>query len=254
MGEPRSETLLSCRGLTKTYRMPGAEGEPDRELHVLQGVDLDIARGEMVSIVGHSGVGKSTLLHILGTLDEPTAGTIAYGDQVMGELSSAALADFRNRKIGFIFQFHHLLAEFSALDNVMLPALIAGMSRKEAQQRALPLLDAVGLAERRLHKPGELSGGEQQRVAIARALVMEPEVVFADEPTGNLDSRTSSEIHELLRELNERTKTAFVIVTHNIELAWLMGRHLLMHGGGVRELTEDEAPESFLPKRGESGL
>ena len=254
MGESQNSTLLSCRGLTKTYRMPGAESDEERVLHVLKGVDLDIERGEMVSIVGHSGVGKSTLLHILGTLDEPTAGTIAYGDQVMGELSSAALADFRNRKIGFIFQFHHLLAEFSALDNVMLPALIAGLSRKDAQQRALPLLEAVGLAERRLHKPGELSGGEQQRVAIARALVMEPEVVFADEPTGNLDSRTSGEIHELLGQLNERTQTAFVVVTHNIELAWLMGRHLLMQGGGVRELTDDEAPESFLPSRGESGL
>ncbi len=252
MDRTKNSTLLSCRGLTKTYRMPGGEGEDERVLHVLRGVDLDIARGEMVSIVGHSGVGKSTLLHILGTLDEPTAGAISYGDQVMGELSSAALADFRNRTIGFIFQFHHLLAEFSALDNVMLPALIAGVSRKEAQQRALPLLEAVGLADRRVHKPGELSGGEQQRVAIARALVMEPEVVFADEPTGNLDSRTSSEIHELLGQLNERTGTAFVVVTHNIELAWLMERHLLMQGGGVRELTDDEAPESFLPSRGES--
>jgi lipoprotein-releasing system ATP-binding protein len=250
MADATSPVLLSCRGLTKVYRMPSVERGGERELHVLRGVDLDIHRGEMVSVVGHSGVGKSTLLHILGTLDEPTAGTLAYGEEVTGSLSSRALADFRNRRIGFIFQFHHLLAEFSALDNVMLPALISGMSRTEASRRAEPLLCDVGLAERLQHKPGELSGGEQQRVAVARALVMEPEVVFADEPTGNLDGKTSSEIHALLGELNERTGTAFVVVTHNVQLAWLMGRHLLLQGGLVRELTGDETPETFLPARG----
>jgi len=251
MADAHPGVLLSCRGLTKTYRMPSGEGSEDRVLHVLQGVDLDIHCGEMVSIVGHSGVGKSTLLHILGTLDEPTGGSLSYGDLQMGDLSNRALANFRNQRIGFIFQFHHLLAEFSALDNVMLPALIAGVSRAEASRRAEPLLVDVGLADRLTHKPGELSGGEQQRVAIARALVMEPEVVFADEPTGNLDAKTSSEIHDLLGELNERTGTAFVVVTHNVQLAWLMGRHLLLQGGLVRELGDDEAPETFLPRRGE---
>ncbi len=243
------DLLLSCRGLERTYSMPSHEGEPARELHVLRGVDLDIASGEMVSIVGQSGVGKSTLLQILGTLDRPTAGAVCYGDIDVFELPEPRMAAFRNARVGFVFQFHHLLAEFSALDNVLLPALIAGESRKRAVERARPLLEDVGLAERIGHKPGELSGGEQQRVALARALVMGPDVVFADEPTGNLDTRTSDEIHSLLAELNTRTGCAFVVVTHNEKLAWLMQRHLLLSGGVVRELSGAERPEEFLPRR-----
>jgi lipoprotein-releasing system ATP-binding protein len=161
------------------------------------------------------------------------------------------MAAFRNERIGFIFQFHHLLAEFTALENAMLPALIQGRKRAEAVGRAEELLREVGLAHRLQHKPGELSGGEQQRVAVARALVMDPDVVFADEPTGNLDSRTSNEIHELLVTLNAKKGTAFVVVTHNVRLAWLMKRHLLLADGNVRVLTADEAPEEFLPRRGE---
>ncbi|MCB9728317.1 MAG: ABC transporter ATP-binding protein [Deltaproteobacteria bacterium] len=230
--------------------MPTTRSEQGRSLDVLRGVDLTIGRGEMVSIVGQSGVGKSTLLHIIGTLDRPSSGEVRYHGQDVFAQTEQRMAAFRNRRIGFIFQFHHLLAEFSALENVMLPALIAGESQKRAREQALPLLEAVGLADRVLHKPGELSGGEQQRVAVARALVMQPDIVFADEPTGNLDSRTSDGIHHLLVDLNRRTETAFVVVTHNVRLAWLMQRHLLLKDGVVRELSADEAPEEFLPRKG----
>ncbi len=241
--------LLECRGISKTFQVPG-RGDGTREIEVLRSIDLTIERGEMVSIVGQSGVGKSTLLHILGTLDVPTAGGLHYsGEDVFG-FSKTKLASFRNRNIGFVFQFHHLLPEFSALENVMLPQLIAGKSQKAASDVAAAHLDMVGLTSRASHKPGELSGGEAQRVAIARALVMEPDVVFADEPTGNLDTKTSDEIHGLLVELNARLRTAFVVVTHNVRLAWLLDRHLLLEAGDVRELNDDEAPEEFLPKRG----
>ena len=244
--------LLECRGVTKAYQVPATRVSPARELHVLRGVNLVIRRGEMVSVVGPSGVGKSTLLHILGTLDRPTSGQVCFDGEDVFAFPEARLAAFRNRRIGFIFQFHHLLAEFTALENVMLPALIAGLSRAEATRRARPLLEDVGLDERLAHRPGELSGGEQQRVAVARALVMGPDIVFADEPTGNLDSQTSDEIHHLLVRLNKRTETAFVVVTHNVRLAWLMGRHLLLGDGLARELGDDEAPEAFLPHK-ESG-
>ncbi len=242
--------LVSCHGLSKTFSMPATSVSQARELRVLRSVDLEIRRGEMVSIVGQSGTGKSTLLHILGTLDKPTSGEVRYGGEDVFALSTSALADFRNRHIGFVFQFHHLLAEFTALENVMLPSLIAGTTRRQARARAAELLAQVGLADRQAHRPGEMSGGEQQRVAIARALVMEPDVVFADEPTGNLDTSTSEEIHELLVTLNERTETAFVVVTHNVRLAWLMSRHLLLRDGEVRPLADDEAPEEFLPRQG----
>ncbi len=243
--------MLCCRGLSKTFHMPGSLAAEPRSIEVLHGVDFDLHAGEMVSIVGQSGTGKSTLLQIIGTLDTPTSGTVAYHGQDIFALPEAKMAAFRNERVGFIFQFHHLLGEFTALENAMLPALIQGQRRKEATQRAGELLREVGLEHRLDHKPGELSGGEQQRVAIARALVMNPDVVFADEPTGNLDSRTSDEIHHLLVSLNASRGTAFVVVTHNVRLAWLMQRHLLLANGTVRELTDEEAPEEFLPRRHE---
>ena len=249
-----SAPLLRCRGLTKSYHMPGSRSSEAHSLEVLGGVDFDLKAGEMVSIVGQSGTGKSTLLQILGTLDAPTSGSVTYHGQDVFALPERRLASFRNERVGFIFQFHHLLAEFTAVENAMLPALIQGHKRSEAQERAEELLREVGLAHRLQHKPGELSGGEQQRVAVARALIMDPDVVFADEPTGNLDSRTSNEIHELLVTLNAKKGTAFVVVTHNVRLAWLMQRHLLLEDGKVRVLSEDEAPEEFLPRKGgESG-
>jgi lipoprotein-releasing system ATP-binding protein len=247
--------LLSVRGLVRAYDEPvavsglrGAVVESAR-LEVLCGIDLDIEAGDMVSIVGRSGAGKSTLLQILGTLDRPTAGEVRYHGESVFALSPARLAAFRNRHIGFIFQFHHLLAELTALENVTLPLLIAGVKPREAERVALEHLGLVGLAARATHKPGQLSGGEAQRVAIARALVRKPDIVFADEPTGNLDTRTSDDIHALLVDLNARLGTAFVVVTHNVKLAWLMRRHLLLADGHVRELRDDEAPDEFLPRR-----
>jgi lipoprotein-releasing system ATP-binding protein len=251
----RSERpLLEVRQLTRSYEQPG--GQPQgggvieaATLTVLTGIDLEIRRGEMVSIVGRSGAGKSTLLQILGTLDRPTTGQVLYDGEAVFELPPPKLAAFRNKRIGFIFQFHHLLAELSAVENAMLPLLIGGMRPGPAERIAREHLALVGLSARASHKPGELSGGEAQRVAIARALVQRPDIVFADEPTGNLDTRTSDEIHALLVDLNVRLGTAFVIVTHNVKLAWLMRRHLLLADGRVRELRDDEAPDEFLPKR-----
>jgi lipoprotein-releasing system ATP-binding protein len=246
---PAAEPLLRTVGLSKSYPVPGRKaGDPER-LHVLRGINLEIARGEMVSIVGQSGVGKSTLLQVLGTLDAPTSGQVLFGDTDVFALNPPRLAAFRNARIGFVFQFHHLLAEFTALENVMLPMLIAGDKPKRAAEVAANYLELVGLGPRMRHKPGELSGGEAQRVAIARALVRGPDVVFADEPTGNLDTKTSDEIHALLVDLNSRLRTAFVVVTHNVKLAWLLRRHLLLADGLVRELRDDEAPEEFLPRR-----
>lgn len=260
MADPAPATpLLECQGLTKTYTQPGrsatrrSAAQDASLIRVLRGIDLVIRAGEMVSIVGQSGVGKSTLLQILGTLDHPTSGRVLYdGDDVFA-LPSARLAAFRNARVGFVFQFHHLLAEFSALENVMLPALIAGKPPRKAEDMAAHYLAEVGLGQRVRHKPGELSGGEAQRVAIARALVMRPDIVFADEPTGNLDTKTSDEIHHLLVDLNARLGTAFVVVTHNVKLAWLLDRHLLLEEGIVRDLTDDEAPEQFLPKKDARG-
>ncbi|RMG73740.1 MAG: ABC transporter ATP-binding protein [Nitrospirae bacterium] len=208
-----SKPLVSVKALRKNYLTEAGE------LEVLKGIDLEIQRAEMVAVVGASGVGKSTLLHILGTLDRPTSGQVLFdGVDVFG-LNDPELAEFRNRKIGFVFQFHHLLPEFSALENVMMPALIGGMERDEAIVRAEGLLSELGLSERLQHRPGELSGGEQQRVAVARALVMEPSLVLADEPTGNLDTRTGRELFCLLKKLNSERGITFLVVTHNEELA-----------------------------------
>ena len=201
------------------------------DLHVLQDISLQINQGEVVSIVGPSGAGKTTLLQILGTLDRPDSGTLRYGDTEVSKLKDKELARFRNRHIGFVFQAHHLLPEFSAEENVLIPALIAGVPMKAARQKAVRLLGEVGLQARLDHKPSELSGGEQQRVAIARALVNDPAVLFADEPTGNLDSATKQEIHKLLFDLRDRLGQTIVIVTHDPELAALCDRTLTMKDG-----------------------
>lgn len=236
--------IVELQGIRKSY---GVDTPVATE--VLHGIDARLDEGEFVALVGPSGSGKSTLLNIIGLLERPTAGRLAIAGRDTAGLDEAGLTALRGRAIGFVFQFHHLLAEFTALENVMLPLLIAGEKPKAAEAAARDYLGFVGLAERVRHKPGELSGGEAQRVAIARALVRRPDVVFADEPTGNLDTRTSDEIHRLLVELNARLGTAFVVVTHNVKLAWMLARHLLLADGVVRELRNDEAPEEFLPKR-----
>ena len=201
------------------------------DLHVLKGIDLHVMAGEIVSIVGKSGVGKSTLLHILGTLDQPDRGSLIIKDEEVFGLSAKKLAAFRNRNIGFIFQFHHLLPEFTALENVCIPAFIAGTEEADARRRAKELLDYLGLSERLQHKPGQLSGGEQQRVAVARALINRPAIIFADEPSGNLDSTSSQELHRFLFNLRDDFQQSFIIVTHNEDLAGMSDRALEMVDG-----------------------
>jgi lipoprotein-releasing system ATP-binding protein len=219
-----SEPLIRATGLSKAY----GDG---RRIDVLVDLDLEVAAGETVAIVGQSGVGKSTLLHILGTLDQPTAGKVLFdGDDIFG-LSEREQATFRNREVGFIFQFHHLLPDFTALENVTMPALIRGVSAPEAESRARGVLERVGLSERLTHKPGELSGGEQQRVAVARAVALSPRVILADEPTGNLDPETGAEVHALLLDLNRTHNITLVIVTHNDELSRLVHRTLRLQNG-----------------------
>lgn len=215
--------MIEARGIHKYFG----------DLHVLKGVDLSIKKGEIVSIIGKSGAGKSTLLHILGTLDHPDHGKVEINGQQTNQLAPKELANFRNLHIGFVFQFHHLLPEFTAVENVCMPALIMGKSMSEASRRAEELLRYLGLEQRQQHKPTELSGGEQQRVAIARALMNKPAVVFADEPTGNLDSSSSSELHQLIFKLREDFDQTFVIVTHNKELAAMSDRTLEMRDGIV---------------------
>lgn len=205
------------------------------QLEVLKGVSLEIARGEVVSIVGASGAGKTTLLQILGTLSAADRGELTIDGTNVGGLKDRALSRFRNEKIGFVFQFHHLLPEFTAFENVCIPALIGGASREEAERRAAELLDLVGLSARQLHKPGQLSGGEQQRVAIARALVNSPAVLLADEPSGNLDSRNRDEIHRLFFDLRERLGQTVVIVTHDQGLAAMADRKIVMSDGKIVE-------------------
>jgi lipoprotein-releasing system ATP-binding protein len=219
--------LIALRNLTKEY----VDGP--RVVRVLTGLDLDIGPGERVAIVGESGVGKSTLLHILGTLDRPTSGEVWFDGEDLATKSDHELAHFRNREVGFIFQFHHLLPDFTALENVMMPALISGTSRDAASQRATELLRRVGLSERLEHKPGELSGGEQQRVAVARAIIQEPRVVLADEPTGNLDPATAAGVQDLLIELNLERRLTLVVVTHSATLAGAMDRTLRLAAGRI---------------------
>lgn len=222
-----SSHLVVVDNVTKSFTHEG------RIVPVLKGIDLTIDQGEMLSIVGPSGVGKSTLLHIIGTLDLPSKGRVIYEEQDITAYSSAKVADFRNRSLGFVFQFHHLLPEFSAIENVMMPGLIRGERRSTLEKRAKNLLDEVGLSERLTHRPGELSGGEQQRVALARALIMEPKLVLADEPTGNLDSNTGRAMHELLFRLNQQRGTTFMVVTHSPELAQRMPRVVHMRDGTI---------------------
>jgi len=204
-----------------------------QRLSVLRDLDLDLPAGDMVAVVGASGVGKSTFLQILGTLDLPTSGTIKFDGEDITQLGANRLAEFRNRKIGFVFQFHHLLPEFTAEENVMMPCLIQRMPRALARRRAVDILGRVGLGKRLTHKPAELSGGEQQRVALARAMVLEPALLLADEPTGNLDRKTGEEIHSLFVELNRERGSTLLIVTHNPELAAMMPRCLRMQDGGT---------------------
>lgn len=217
--------LLEVRGLSKTYEMG------KNRVEVLKGIDLDLNEGTTTALVGASGAGKSTLLHLLGALDRPSAGTVRFGGDDLFARSDGDLAEFRNRSIGFVFQFHHLLSEFTALENVMMPALIARMSYREARSAAEELLDEVGLGQRLIHRPGELSGGEQQRVAIARALVLSPALLLADEPTGNLDMKTSEGIHAVLADLQQRKGLTLIVVTHNEQLASAMGRTVRLIDG-----------------------
>jgi len=232
-----SEIILSARGITKQYIVGSSV------LHVLNGVDLDITRGEIMAVIGESGAGKSTLLHILGMLDRPTSGSFSMYDEAMAGKSDLDLAAYRNKMVGFVFQFHHLLPEFSALENVMMPAIIAGKEKNGSRDRALLLLDQVGLSERREHRPGELSGGELQRVAVARALMNEPTFVFADEPSGNLDHRNSERLHELMWDLAGRHNYTFVIVTHDMSLAGNADRVVHLTEGLVEEVDSADLNE-----------
>lgn len=213
--------MLKAKSIHKSYG----------QLQILKGVDLEVQKGEIVTIVGASGAGKSSLLNILGTLDRPDSGELYINDIELNKLSNKNLSDFRNRQIGFIFQFHHLLAEFSALENVCIPAFIAGKSKSDAEKKASELLDLLGLKERLHHKPNQLSGGEQQRVAVARALINNPALIFADEPSGNLDSVNALELHELFIKLKNDFRQTFVIVTHNEDLANLSDRTVTMKDG-----------------------
>jgi lipoprotein-releasing system ATP-binding protein len=220
--------FLTARALNKVYQVGG------ERIHVLRDLELDAARGEMVAVMGASGVGKSTLLHLLGGLDRAGSGTIGVAGQTLSEMSDDALVEFRNRHVGFVFQFHHLLPEFDALENVEMPLRIGGVARADARRRASALLSRVGLSERLSHRPGMLSGGEQQRVAVARALVMEPALLLADEPTGDLDENTAESLHGLLREMHAEHGLTSIIATHNPRLAAACDRVMRMEQGRLR--------------------
>lgn len=232
-----SDILLSCSDIKKTFQ------EGAFETSVLKGVSFSIQKGELVAIVGASGSGKSTLLHILGALDLPSSGCVEFNGRNVVKMKPNEQADFRNQHIGFIYQFHHLLADFTAIENVAMPLLISGMHQKEAKQRAQAMLDAVGLRHRGEHRPSELSGGERQRVAIARAVVNRPSLVMADEPTGNLDNKTAIAIYDLIRQLNQEFNMAFLVVTHDKSLALKMDRQLSMMDGIFAPLS----PEGMHP-------
>ena len=222
----QEKPAVSARGVCRNFLSPDG-----RELLVLRGVNVEVDRGETMAIMGPSGAGKSTLLHVLGALDEPTSGTVRIAGRTLGGLADAEVASLRNELVGFVFQFHHLLRDFSALENVMLPQIIAGAERAEAESRAAALLVQVGLGERLLHRPNKLSGGEQQRVAVARALVNEPPLLLADEPSGNLDTETSKRLHDVLFALVEDHGSALIVVTHDRELAERAGRVQRLVGG-----------------------
>ncbi len=221
--------LIEARNIAKAFSKDGARTE------VLRGVTLSISRGEMVSVVGASGAGKSTLLHILGTLETPSSGEVWFEGKRLDNQRPKQLARFRNEQLGFVFQFHHLLPEFTAAENVMMPGMIRGQRRKQLRERAAELLDAVGLSHRSHHRPSEMSGGEQQRVALARALMLEPPLVLADEPTGNLDTATSDLVRAIFHRLNERYGTSFLIVTHSRDLAASMPRTIEMRDGLIAD-------------------
>lgn len=217
--------MIKLEGITKSFG----------SLQVLKGIELEINKGEIVSIVGPSGAGKTTLLQIMGTLDEPDAGTVQIDGTVVSRMKEKELSAFRNKNIGFVFQFHQLLPEFTALENVMIPALIAGVSSKEANDRAMKILDFMGLVDRASHKPNELSGGEKQRVAVARALINDPAVILADEPSGSLDTHNKEDLHQLFFDLRDRLGQTFVIVTHDEGLAKITDRTVHMVDGMIKK-------------------
>jgi lipoprotein-releasing system ATP-binding protein len=219
--------MIQLNNLSKTFIKDG------NAIEVLKSLDFTISRGESLAILGVSGAGKSTLIHILGTLDHPTSGTVLFDDINVFQWDKKKLAEFRNKTIGFVFQFHNLLPEFNSLENTMMPALIHGLPYRKARERAVAILHEVGLGDRLTHKPGELSGGEQQRVAVARALIMEPEIILADEPTGNLDSETGKKIEDILMDLNKVKRITLVVVTHNRMLADRMSKNIGLRDGKI---------------------